>query len=117
MYDELFMKSDRVYELPSNISREEAINIIDLYMDKYYDYNDSQEEWFEKMKQLSESLNYATDMHSFKENPDKYKGSIADISNVIRVVFTTKTTTPNLYDILKILGSERMAKRIDLFKE
>ena len=64
------------------------------------------------MKELANSLGYATDMKDYKENPDKYPGSIVDISNMIRVAITTKTNTPNLYNILQILGLKRIKKRL-----
>lgn len=117
MYDELFDTYERNYELPDNVSLEEAKKIIKLYISKYYDAKDSEEEWFNRMKEMSKGLGYATDMKDYHENPDKYKGSVADISNVIRVVFTTKKTTPNLYNILKILGTDRMQKRIEMFEK
>ena len=47
-------------------------------------------------------------------NPDKYKGSITDISMVLRVALTTKSMTPDLYDIMKLLGEDRMKKRVEM---
>ena len=55
-------------------------------------------------------------MKVYKENPDAYKGSIADISNIIRVALTTKTTTPDLYEIMKLLGKDRIIDRYSLIK-
>ena len=52
-------------------------------------------------------------MKAYKENPDNYKGSVADVSNIIRVSLTTKTTTPDLYEIMKLLGKERILKRFE----
>ena len=53
-------------------------------------------------------------MKEYKNNPDNYKGSVADVSTVIRVVLTTKTMTPDLYEIMQILGKDRILKRFDL---
>ena len=52
-------------------------------------------------------------MKAYRENPDNYKGSVADVSNIIRVSLTTKTTTPDLYEIMKLLGKERILKRFE----
>jgi replicative DNA helicase len=41
------------------------------------------------------------------------KGSIVDISMVIRVVLTTKSMTPDLYEIMKLLGTTRIKQRIN----
>ena len=64
-------------------------------------------------RSLSEELGYASDMKAYRENPDNYKGSVADVSNIIRVSLTTKTTTPDLYEIMKLLGKERILKRFE----
>ena len=37
----------------------------------------------------------------YKEDSSKYKGNVADVSNIIRVGVTTLTTTPDLYVILQ----------------
>ncbi len=108
MFDELF--EDSTYDFGVN-NIDDVKEIINLYFDKYYDENDDKETWFNKIKSLSDELGYASDMRDYKENPDNYKGSVADISNIIRVALTTKTTTPDLYEIMKLLGKDRIEKR------
>ena len=51
-------------------------------------------------------------MKLYKATPDNYSGNIADISNMIRLAITSKTTTPDLYQIMKLLGKERVEIRI-----
>ena len=102
MFDELFFKEER----------EEINEIVKIYFRDYYNYSDTEEEWFNKMKELATKFGYATDIKEYKENKDNYPGSIIDISNMIRVAITTKDNTPNLYNILKILGKEKIEKRI-----
>jgi glutamyl-tRNA synthetase len=55
-------------------------------------------------------------MKEYKLNPDNYKGSIADVTMVIRVALTTKSTTPDLYEIMKILGINKIKERINKIK-
>ena len=66
------------------------------------------------MKEVCDLLGYASDMKAYKENPDNYKGNIADVSNVLRVSLTTKAMTPDLYEIMKLLGKERIEKRFNM---
>ena len=113
MYDELFDSSMVKFEVKN---ADEIGDILNSYASKYYDENDSKEEWFNKIKLLCEEFDYVTDMKAYKENPDAYKGSIADISNIIRVALTTKTTTPDLYEIMKLLGKDRVMKRLNNLK-
>lgn len=108
MYDELFDNANVEFEV-NNI--EDIKEIINLYMNDYYSVFDDKEQWFNKMKQLADKCGYASDMKDYKENPDNYKGSIADISNIIRLALTSKVTTPDLYEIMKLLGTERINKR------
>ncbi|UKI28151.1 MAG: hypothetical protein L6V78_03990 [Clostridium sp.] len=76
-----------------------------------FDINDDKETWFNKIKELTEKMGYCSNMKEYKENPDNYRGSTADISNVIRVALTTKLTTPDLYEIINILGDAEVRFR------
>lgn len=113
MYDELFDKyaSEYGYDYQAITDKEEIKNIINTYIDKYYDENDDKETWFNKVKELSESLGYASNMKDYKENPDNYKGSVADVSTVIRVSLTTRSQTPDLYELLRLMGKDRIKER------
>ena len=112
MYDELFDKYEKTYEFQTINEKDEILKIMNTYIEKYYDENDDQETWFNKMKDLSEELGYAREVREYKENPEKFKGHVGDISMVIRVALTTKAMTPNLYDIMKLFGKERIVNRI-----
>ena len=111
MYDELFTNLN--YEWQNINDRDEIKEILNLYISKY-DVNDDKDTWFNKMKDVCDILGYASDMKLYKENPDNYKGNIADISNVLRVALTTKSMTPDLYEIMKLLGKERIEKRFNM---
>ena len=111
MYKELF--TDVNYEW-QNINKLEDIKLILTdYINNYYDINDDKDTWFNKMKELSKKYNYCSDVKEYKNNPDNYKGSIIDISMVIRVAITSKTMTPDLYEIMKLLGISEIKNRIN----
>ena len=113
MYDELFIKKDKTYEF-NGIDIEEVRNVLKTYFDKYYDASFDKDTWFNKMKEAAEEMGYCANMKEYRLNPDNYKGSIADFSMIIRVALTTKTTTPDLYEIMKLLGTDRIKERIAL---
>ncbi len=110
MYDELFNPTS--YEWQKITDRDEITKIVMEYFDNYYDQNDDKETWFNKIKMLTEKLGYAANMKDYRKNPENYKGSVADISTVIRVMVTSRSMTPDLYEILKLLGPERIKKRL-----
>ena len=118
MYDELFDKYKETYgyDYQSITDIDEIKSIINTYIDKYYDENDDKETWFNKVKELSDELGYASNMKEYKENPDAFKGSVADVSTVIRVSLTTRSQTPDLYEILRLIGKDRIKERFNIVK-
>ena len=109
MYDELYNPTS--YEWGKIDDKNEIIKILKTYMEKYFNITDK-EAWFNNIKTLTDELGYCSNMKEYKENPDKYKGSVADISTVIRVALTTKSMTPDLYEIMRLLGKDRIKERI-----
>ena len=114
MYDELYNPTS--YEWGKIDDKNEIIKILKTYMEKYFNITDK-EAWFNNIKDLTDELGYCSNMKEYKENPDKYKGSVADISTVIRVALTTKSMTPDLYEIMKLLGKDRIINRINSLEE
>ena len=111
MYDELFNGSLE-YDFDKISDTDEIKNILNEYI-KLYDENDDKDTWFNKIKEVADTLGYASDMKAYKENPDNYKGNVADIATVIRVVLTTSRVTPDLYAIMKLLGKDRIINRFN----
>lgn len=114
MYDELY--TDLEYEFDPKFSKEDINEVLTTYFNEYYNESDDKDTWFNSMKEMAEKLGYCTNMKEYKENPDNYKGNIADVSNIIRVGVTTKSQTPDLYIILGLLGKERIMNRISNIK-
>ena len=115
MYDELF--NEVTYDFGKITDKEEIKNILELYLNKYYNELDDKDTWFNKIKELCDELGYASNMKDYKENPDNYKGNIADVSTVIRVALTSSSMTPDLYELMKLLGTTRITERINKLLE
>lgn len=111
MYNDLFNEKEKKYEWKNITDINEIKNILNTYMDKYYNENDDKETWFNKIKEMCEYLGYASNIKDYKKNPDNYKGNVADISTVLRVALTTKSNTPDLYQIMKLLGKNTILER------
>ena len=110
MYDELY-KDVQEYEFGMINNKEDINNILKLYIDKYFDISDDKDTWFNKMKDLAEELGYAREVKEYKENPEAYKGHVGDISMVLRVALTSRSMTPDLYELMKLLGYDRVVGR------
>lgn len=113
MYDEEFNSREKEYEWKNITDLDEIKNILNVYFDKYYDANDDKDVWFDKVKGLCDELGYASNIKEYKKNPEAFKGNVADISTVIRVAITSKSNTPDLYHIIKLLGKDRIMERIN----
>jgi glutamyl-tRNA synthetase len=114
-YDELFEKDLLSgYKLPTNISFDVAKEIVLGFIKTYKFYNE-REAWFQAMKELAGELGFAKDMKQYKANPDHYKGHVGDVAMVIRVALTNRTNTPDLFDIMKVMGEKRICSRMHTF--
>ena len=113
MYDNKFMNIKIDYPYQTINEREEINKILDLYIEKYYNENDDKQTWFDKIKELSGSLGYAKEVKEFKANPEMYKAHVGDVSTVLRVALTGRTNTPDMYEIMQVLGKESIIKRFE----
>ncbi len=107
---------DSIYEMvdqyPENFAKED-INAVLTAFCASYDEAAEQQVWFDNLKAIADSLGFCSDMKAYKAEPEKYKGSIADVSMFLRVAVTGKMNSPDLYEIMKILGRERVLARIN----
>ena len=113
MYDDVFYSKKRDYPYQVINDKEKIKKIVDLYIEKYYDDNDDKDTWFEKIKELAGEMGYAKEVKEFKANPDKYEAHVGDVSTVLRVALTSRTNTPDMYEIMKILGKDRIKARFE----
>ena len=112
MYDEKYKNiTDFNY---ANISdKNEIKKIIKLYVDNYFDINDNKQTWFDKIKDLAQSMGYAREVKEYKQNPEKWPGHVGDVSTVLRVTLTGRQNTPDLYEIMQVLGKDRVLERLN----
>ncbi len=113
MYDFKFLNEPKQYPYQVISEIEDTNKILKLYIEKYYDENDDKQTWFDKIKELAEECGYAKEVKEFKENPGKYKAHVGDVSTVIRVALTDRTNTPDMYEIIHVLGKESVISRLN----
>ncbi len=109
MFNNLFMyDKDMDY---SKYNKEVLIN----YIDNIYNINDSHDEWYEKLSDYAFSIGYAKNSKEYSLNPTEYKGHLGTFCEILRVVLTGRLQTPDLYEIMSVLGLEEIKKRIKNF--
>ena len=112
MYDEKFLKEEMEHPYQVINDKNDIDEILKLYVEKYYDENDDKQTWFNKIKELAGSLGYAKEVKEYKANPDAYKAHVGDVSTVLRVKLTGRTNTPDMYEIMQVLGKDSVQKRL-----
>ena len=84
-----------------------------------YNENDDKQTWFNNIKDMANSLGYATDNKLYKENPQNFKGNVSDVCMFLRIAITGLKDSPDLYSICSILKKEKvveMLNKISLIK-
>jgi glutamyl-tRNA synthetase len=117
MYDDKFLENEQEYPYQVINDKEEINKILDLYIEKYYNPEDDKQAWFDKIKELAGEMGYATEVKEFKANPGMYKAHVGDVSTALRVALTGRTNTPDMYEIMNVLGKTSIIKRFEKAKQ
>ena len=110
MFDDSFEQLDFVF--PEKFSTEQIAQVLQVYP-QFFNPQDDQPQWFDRIKDLAQSIGWAREVKQFKQEPERYPGHCGDVSTIIRVALTGRTMTPNLYDICMLLGKERLTSRLN----
>ena len=116
MYNEEFEKVKNNYELQTINNKEDIRKILDLYAEEYFNIDDDKQTWFNKIKEVAGKMGYAKEVKEFKANPEQYKAHVGDVSTVIRIALTGRTNTPDMYEIMQVLGKEEVISRLKNFE-
>ena len=82
-----------------------------VFADTYQHVQDK-EGWFEQIRSLAGANGFAPTAAQFKKDPARFAGSIAHVSNVIRIALTGLTTSPELFLVAHNLGEEELLRRV-----
>jgi glutamyl-tRNA synthetase len=85
--------------------------IASAFLDQY-DATKTQDEWFEGLKAIGESLGFTPDMKAYRKDPEAFKGSVADVAMALRVALTGRNRSPNLHELMLVMGEDRIRSRI-----
>jgi len=99
---------------PENADGAMKQEILTRYLNSL-DFSDSQEEWFAKVKQITDELGYAVQPKKYKKNPELYKGSIVDVTNLLRVALTGRQNAPDICEISHVLGEDETRRRLTAY--
>lgn len=107
-YDQSFKIVD---EVPAE-AEADKVKILEEYLSSY-NHADTQEEWFNKIREIATNLGYAAKPKDYKKNPDDYKGHVGHVSTVIRLALVGRAQSPDVWAIQQIMGEDMVKARIN----
>lgn len=115
MFFDLF---DYMFGAPSSFEIEEEnkhdfAQVLRTYR-KYINLS-SKEVWFENIKKMARELGYLTDNKEYKAHPEKFKGNVATVCEYLRVAVTGHKNSPDLFEIMTLLGEKEVLERLAQF--
>ena len=110
MFDEYYdKKTSLVFD--SKFNKTHIVKLLSEYL-RSYSSEDTKQEWFERLKACASECGFV-DMKTYKANPEAHIGNIADASNIVRIALTGRANTPDLYEIMKLLGVNKINQRLN----
>ena len=107
-YDETFKVQDDMNEQAEEAVQKEFFR---KYLESY-DHADDSAAWFDKVKAITEELGFAVKPKDFKKEPEKYKGSIVHITNMLRIALTGRANAPDIHEVSHVLGEDMVRARL-----
>lgn len=108
-YDETFKFED---EMSVECDDDTRKTFFARYLETY-NHADESSEWFAKVKEITQELGFAVKPKDFKKNPNQYKGSIINITNMLRIALTGRANAPDIWEVSHVLGEEIVRKRLE----
>lgn len=76
-------------------------------------YGEGNEVWFNSLKSVATKNGFALNNKEYKSNPQAFKGVVADVAEMLRISVVGSKKSPNLYEVLSILGQTEVNRRLD----
>jgi len=108
-FDDFFKIED---SYPDKFAKEDIKKVLTDYVASY-DKTLDRDEWFAHIKEIASANGFCPDMKEYKKSPEVFKGSVADVSMFLRVAVTGKLNSPDMYDVMQILGEDKVKARIE----
>jgi glutamyl-tRNA synthetase len=108
LFDETFTATD---EMPSCMTNDLWIQCVSRFCESY-DPADGSDVWFEKVKAAAAAIGFAPDTKDYKKDPAAWPGHVGDVSMALRVAVTGRRQSPDLCEIMRVLGAGRVMQRL-----
>jgi len=98
-------------EFPPNVGPDERTQVLHA-MDSLYRAPVDAGAVFPLVQRIAEELGFAPSMKAYKAEPTKYRGHVGDVAMILRVALFGSTRSPDLGQVMTVLGPERVSRRL-----
>ena len=77
-----------------------------------FDPGVTRDEWLDWMREVGARHGYAANNKEYKANKDAWIGHFGDMAGALRIILAARRNTPDLFEIMQVLGTERVQARI-----
>jgi glutamyl-tRNA synthetase len=112
MYDKYFYQLSKEIQFNPRFDKKLLVELLEEYRDSFT-LDVDQETWFNQMKEIAITRNFAKRAKDYQKAPESFIGHIGEYAEIIRIATCAKTSTPNFYDVLRILGKDKIVTRIN----
>lgn len=75
-------------------------------------YETEETTWWNSVKDLAAQHGFAISNKDYKLHPETYKGNVSDAAEILRVALTGSKESPNLHEVIEILGEPIVKERL-----
>ena len=114
-FEEIYQQSvPACYANMPNLKPADIVEILDYAISTIDQLaQEDRDSWFVRMRQYATENGYAAKAQELKKNPTFYKGWYGDVMMVWRVALSGKRFTPDMYEIIQVLGLPRTVARLE----
>lgn len=111
-FDSLFQtakaeEGERLNQFPA-VSR---VDLLNAFLSNYSSPQDN-EAWMACIADIAVRAGFASSNKDYKTEPDRYRGSLTDAIQILRIVVTGRSATPSLFEVMKVIGKDDLFARV-----
>ncbi len=109
----------QLFELVTDLADErlgkiqhEVARLIVADLVEHYREDADRDTWFAQIRELAVRHGYAPGPAELKAEPEKYRGPLRIVANVVRVALTGSSKSPDLWEVALVLGADEVRRRL-----
>lgn len=64
------------------------------------------------MADIAVTAGFARTNKDYKAEPTRYRGSLADATQILRIVVTGRSASPSLFEVMNVIGQDVLFARV-----